>query len=197
MGNHLTTIFCNDISKLEEPRNSYLDILVFDEQQVKEKIKKSKPVAKVIFCRLNSKQEYFQNNTLLFQMPEFTDTVIAEKKLYDLSDIGRFMCITIGRYVHNHFKPVMSSKSEKMDQFVSREHGLIFLNERQQLCYHDIGTFKQGSTNGTKLNDIDIVKNRIIKWNQEHFFALGERLNIIKNNERIMESQFKLRYKKM
>ncbi len=200
MGNHLTVITFRDIAKLKEPRQTYLDILIFDEQAVKEKIANSKPVVKVLLTRLEPKQKFFLNakrTTPILESLEYAEVIIVQKYLYDLSDIGRAMCLAMGRYSHNHFRPFVADDQNDMDPFVSREHGLVFLNDKQEVCYHDIGTFKKGSTNGTKLNDISVVKNEILHWQSYEYFGLGETLNIIKSNERIMESKFKLRFQRL
>ena len=200
MGNHLTAITFQNIAKLEEPRHTYLDILVFDEQEVKEKISGSKPIAKVLLTRLEFRQQYFtdsKKNIPVLESLDGAECIVCEKFLYDLSDIGRAMCLAVGRYAHNHFRPFINNEHVDMDPFVSREHGLIFLNEKRQVCYHDIGTFKKGSTNGTKRNDVAIVKNEILHWDDHEYFGIGECQNIMEKNERIMESKFKLRFQRL
>ncbi|NUM35100.1 MAG: FHA domain-containing protein [Candidatus Brocadiae bacterium] len=200
MTNHLTAITFKDIAKLTQPRNTYLDILLFDEQQVKEKISNSKPIVKVVLTRMEPRQKYFLDSRRFMPVLEslhYTEWIVIEKFLYDLSDIGRAMCLAVGRFNHNHLRPFLSEDQGDMDPFVSREHGLIFVNEKRQICYHDIGTFKKGSTNGTKLNDLSLVKNEIITWNAHEYFGLGESLNIVKTKERVMESKFKLRFQEI
>ena len=200
MGNHLTAITFRDIDKLKQPRQTYLDILIFDEKSMQEKIAKSHPIVKVFITRLESRKKYFNSSKRIIPMLEsldFAEIVVAEKELYDLSELGRAMCLAVGRYAHNHFRPFLNEEEVDMDPFVSREHGLIFLNEKREVCYHDIGTFKKGSTNGTKLNDISVVKNEISHWQQCDYYGLGECLNAIKANERVMESKFKLRFRRL
>jgi len=200
MGTHLTSITFRDIEKLKEPRHTYLDILIFDEQEVKEKIANSKPIVKVFLSRLEPRQKYFQNGRRLaptLESLEFAELIVVQKYLYNLSDIGRAMCLAIGRYAHNHFRPFVNDEQVDMDPFVSREHGLIFINDKQEVCYHDIGTFKKGSTNGTKRNDISVVKNEILHWEPYEYFGLGETLNVVKAQERVMESKFKLRFQRL
>lgn len=200
MGDQFTSITLRDIPKLKEPRQTYLDLLLFDEKEVAEKIANSAPVARVFFTRLEPRLKFFTDPgqaTPDIESPEFAEIMVEEKYLYDLGDIGRAMCITVGRYSHNHFRPFFQKNVAEMDPFVSREHGLIFLNEKLHVCYHDIGTFKKGSTNGTKLNDISVVKNEILCWENGDYFGLGECLNIFKTNTRVTESKFKLKYQKL
>jgi pSer/pThr/pTyr-binding forkhead associated (FHA) protein len=176
---------------------SYLDILLFDEKEVQEKIKDAEPVARVFITRLEPSQRFFDNETRIIPVLEsvnYTEVVIKEKLVYDLWDLERAMCVTMGRFSHNNLRPFLNDDAIDMDPFVSREHGLIFLNEKRRLCYHDIGTFKKGSTNGTKLNDISVVKNEITRWEEDEYFGLGETLNVFKEGARITESKFKLRY---
>jgi len=197
MGDHLTSITLKDINKLQEPRQTYLDLLRFDEKEVQDKISNSIPLVRVFLTRLETKQKYFSDSkriNMVLESMEYAEVLIAEKDLYDLGDLGRAMCLAMGRYTHNHFRPFLKGEAVDMDPFVSREHGLIFLNEKHQVCYHDIGTFKKGSTNGTKLNDISVVKNEVIKLSTNDYFGFGECLNIIKHSESIMESKFKLRH---
>ena len=200
MGDHLTSITLGDIPKLQQPRQSYLDILLFDEKEVQEKIAQSVPLVRVFLTRLEPKQKFFEGSdakkAALCSM-ENAEMIIEEKCLYDLGDIGRAMCLTVGRYSHNHFRPFLNDEAKEMDPYISREHGLIFLNEKRQVCYHDIGTFKKGSTNGTKLNDISMVKNEIMSWAASDYFGLGESLSSVKAGVRAMESKFKLRIQRL
>lgn len=200
MGDHLTSITLKDIAKLKEPRETYLDLLRFDEKEVQEKIANSTPIVKVLLTRLEPKHIFFsdaKNLAPILKSPQYEEAVVTEKELFDLEDLGRAMCLAIGRYAHNHFRTFVDKNDVDMDPFVSREHGLIFLNKRSKVCYHDIGTFKKGSTNGTKLNDISVVKNEITNWDENDYFGFGECISTIKNGERIMESRFKLRFQKI
>ncbi len=200
MGDHLTSITLKDIAKLQEPRETYLDLLRFDEKEVQEKISNSTPIARVFLTRLEVKHRFFDSKEKtkpLLESLEYEELIVVEKELFHLGDLGRAMCLAMGRYAHNHFRPFADSQKVDMDPFVSREHGLIFLNEKKQICYHDIGTFKKGSTNGTKLNDVSVVKDKIIHWDSNDYFGFGECLNIIRFSERITESKFKLRYERL
>ena len=200
MGDHLTSITLKDIVKLQEPRQTYLDLLRFDEKEVQDKIANSKPLVRVFFTRLEPKHKYFKDADQAIKVLEsavYEEVTVAEKELYDLGELGRAMCLAMGRYAHNHFRPFLNQDQVDMDPFVSREHGLIFLNESRQVCYHDIGTFKKGSTNGTKLNDVSVVKNEIIHWDKSDYFGFGECLNVIRFSERTMESKFKLRFQRL
>lgn len=197
MGDHLTSITFNDIAKLQQPRQSYLDILLFDEKEVQEKVAQSVPLVKVYFTRLEPRQKFVAEAMPALCSLECAEIVLEEKCLYDLGDLGRAMCLTVGRYSHNHFRPFLGEDAKEMDPYVSREHGLIFLNEKRQVCYHDIGTFKKGSTNGTKLNDISLVKNEIMSWSASDYFGLGECTNVVRSNMRTTESKFKLRIQRL
>tara|TARA_B100000959_G_C14781193_1_gene541583 strand:- start:41 stop:655 length:615 start_codon:yes stop_codon:yes gene_type:complete len=193
-----TSITLRDIEKLKEPRQTYLDILLFDEEEVKKHIEHSDPVAKVTFTRLEPKHKVYRpgSNETLFSSEEFAEYTEVVKYLYDLKSIGRAMCLGVGRYAHNHFRPLLGREKEEMDPYVSREHGLIFLNEKGNVCYHDIGTFKKGSTNGTKLNDASIIQDEILTWNEKDYFGLGETLTILKQGEPTIESKFKIRHQR-
>ncbi len=193
---HHTSITLRDIEKLREPRRTYLDILIFDEKEVEELIKKSSPVARVWFTRLEPKQKIYlpDRNDTVFSSVEYAELTLFEKFLYDLKGIDRAMCLAIGRYAHNHFRPFLTGKEGDMDPYVSREHGLVFLNEDKQVCYHDIGTFKKGSTNGTKLNDQSIIQNQMILWQEHDYFGLGETLTVVREGKQQVMSKFKIRY---
>ena len=104
------------------------------------------------------------------------------------------MCLAIGRYGHNHFRPFLQEEAGDMDPYVSREHGLIFLNEEREVCYHDIGTFKKGSTNGTKLNDQSIIQNQMLSWKSNEYFGIGETLSVVRDGKPAILSKFKMRY---
>ncbi len=193
----LTSITIPDIYSLLKPRETYMDILLFDEQSVKDIVKNSKPIARVYFSRLDPNYIYFSDkerrNPILFSH-QYSEVMLKEHELFDLSSIGRAMCLAVGRYPHNHLRPFMLNSEENLDPFISREHGLIFLNENLQVCYHDIGTFKKGSTNGTKQNDLSLVKNNIIYWSPKDYFGLGRSMNIIRGYDRVIESKYKLRF---
>ncbi|MBI4614548.1 MAG: FHA domain-containing protein [Planctomycetes bacterium] len=193
---HHTSITLRDIEKLREPRKTYLDILIFDEEEVAQAIKNQTPVARVIFTRLEPKQKVYlpDRSQTVFSSVEYAELTIGEKQLYDLKGIDRAMCLAIGRYAHNHFRPFLAGNEGDMDPYVSREHGLVFLNEHGQVCYHDIGTFKKGSTNGTKLNDQSIIQNQMIEWRSDEYFGLGETLNVVRDGKQQVMSKFKMRY---
>ena len=198
-GRHVhTSITLRDIGKLHEPRQTYLDILLFDEEEVKQHIQGAEPVAKVSFSRLEPKHKIYRpgSQETLFSSEEYAECIQVVKFLYDLKEIGRAMCLGLGRYAHNHFRPILRPNTEEMDPYVSREHGLVFLNEEGKVCYHDIGTFKKGSTNGTKLNDLSIIQNELIAWNDNDYFGLGETLTVMKRGEPTIESKFKIRYER-
>lgn len=200
MGDHLTSIILSDIPKLQQPRETYLDLLIFDEKEVQEKIANSAPIVRVFLTRLEARHKFYespQRNNLLLASLDRAEVIVEEKYLYDLGDLGRAMCLTIGRYSHNHFRPFLTEEAVEMDPYVSREHGLVFFNEKRQVCFHDIGTFKKGSTNGTKLNDITVMKDDIIIWSISDYFGLGETINILKRDMRTVESKFKLRIQRL
>lgn len=195
-GEHLTSITIHDLEKLRAPRNSYLDLLIFDESEVARVIENSDPIGKVLFTRLEPRTKIFdgEDGSTAFSSPDFAELTIGEKFLYDLKGLDRVMCLAIGRYAHNHFRPFLGEQKTDMDPYVSREHGLIFLNEKKQVCYHDIGTFKKGSTNGTKINDSSVIQNEITIWSASDYFGLGEVLNVITDGTPRLQSRFKIRY---
>ncbi len=192
---HLTSITIHDLEKLRAPRNSYLDLLIFDEEEVARAVERSKPMAKVLFTRLEPKTKIYEAQAqTVYSSANYAELAIGEKFLYDLLGIDRVMCLAIGRYAHNHFRPFLSDQNTDMDPYVSREHGLIFLNEHKQIAYHDIGTFKKGSTNGTKLNDAGLIQNEITLWNEADYFGLGEVVSVMTDQGPKVESRFKIRY---
>ncbi|MEK7482847.1 MAG: FHA domain-containing protein [Planctomycetota bacterium] len=197
MAHEYSSVFYQDLSKLKEKnRKTYLDILHFNEPDVAELVQKSKAIARVFFTRLEPKQKVYDKDmkkTVASSM-EYAELIIAEEFLHDLSLLGKAMCLAIGRYEHNHFRPNVATKSLEMDMYVSREHGLVFLNEKGEVCYHDIGTLKQGSTNGTKINDECSIKNEIMRWDMADYFGYGNLITILNGNKEGVESKFKLRY---
>lgn len=194
-GDHLTSITIHDLEKLKAPRNSYLDLLIFNEDEVARAIENSKPIAKVLFTRLEPKTKIYEgSHQTVYSSANYAELAIAEKYLYDLVGIERVMCLAIGRYAHNHFRPFLSDQATDMDPYVSREHGLIFLDEHKQIAYHDIGTFKKGSTNGTKLNDAGVIQNEITIWKESDYFGLGEVVSVMTDEGPKVESRFKIRY---
>ena len=193
---HHTSITLRDIEKLREPRRTYLDILIFDEAEGAECIQNSDPVARVWFTRLEPRQKVYlpEQEETVFSSVEYAELTLVEKFLYDLKGIDRAMCLAVGRYAHNHFRPFLQGREGDMDPYVSREHGLIFLNEDKQVCFHDIGTFKKGSTNGTKFNDQSIIQNQMLVWSGEDYFGLGETMTVVADGQQQARSKFKMRY---
>jgi len=195
-GEHLTSITIHDLEKLRAPRNSYLDLLIFDESEVQRVIENSDPIGKVSFTRLEPKTKIYEGaaDQTAYSSAEYAELVVFEKFLYDLKGLDRVMCLAIGRYAHNHFRPFLADQATDMDPYVSREHGLVFLDEKKHVCYHDIGTFKKGSTNGTKINDTAVIQNEITVWSTSDYFGLGEVVSVVTESGPRIESRFKLRY---
>jgi hypothetical protein len=197
MAQEYSSVFYQDLSKLtEKNRRTYLDILRFNEKDVEELVQQSKPIARVYFTRLEPRRKVYDEEMkkTVASSIEYAELTIAEEYLYDLKPLGKAMCLAIGRYEHNHFRPSVTTDSIEMDMYVSREHGLVFVNESNDICYHDIGTLKQGSTNGTKINDECSIKNEIMRWDMMDYFGYGNLLNLIKDTKEVVESKFKLRY---
>lgn len=197
MPHDYSSVFYQDLSKLNDKnRKTYLDILHFNEPDVAELVQKSTPIARVYFTRLEPKRKVYDEDMkkTISASVEYAELTIAEEYLYNLSPLGKSMCLAIGRYEHNHFRPTVASKSLEMDMYVSREHGLVFVNENGEICYHDIGTLKQGSTNGTKINDECSIKNEIMRWDMMDYFGYGNLITILQETKEEVESKFKLRY---
>jgi len=150
---------------------------------------KLQPHALVTFSRIEWKWHADKEAWL----PEDKETVLARAHLYDITQhTTKAHIIGIGRYDQNIFRPYLEKAGElPLDNLVSREHGLIFLDSKEgkpQVFYHDIGTEKKGSTNGTLVNDKKILQNEILPWDQKDYLSMGE------SPRAIIVPRFRVRY---
>ncbi len=138
---------------------------------------------------------------------------LSEALLFDASGVGQLMCLGVGRYSHNMLRPYMGPDADNYydhaDELdpgalcgqISRDHGLIFLDDKAQIFFRDFGTKKagmrHGSKNGTWVNGQDRLQDLVIPWKEGDYLGLGGRAWVRREGELVKEHVFKLRYEKI
>lgn len=124
------------------------------------------------------------------------ETLLVRAYLYDLTPYGKTHCLGVGRYEENVFRPYVGMQKQ-VDILVSREHGLVMLlrpEGKPHVFYHDIGTEKKGSTNGTFVDDETTLQNIVWPWEQKYCLSLGEGRHITEDGKQKYIGRFRLRY---
>ncbi len=138
---------------------------------------------------------------------------LSEALLFDASGVGQLMCLGVGRYAHNMLRPFMGASADsyydKPDDLdpgalcgqISRDHGLIFLDDQAQIFFRDFGTKKEGarrgSKNGTWVNGTDQIRDLVIPWREGDYLGIGGRAWVRKEGELVKEHVFKIRYERL
>ena len=141
------------------------------------------------------------------------DAQLSEGFLFDASHVGQVMCLGVGRFPHNVLRPYMGDdldeyyrEPDKLDPDalcgqISRDHGLVFLDENAQIYFRDFGTKKdagrQGSKNGTWVNGSQRIQDVVIPWREGDYLGLGGRAWVRRDGELVKEHVFKLRYERL
>jgi hypothetical protein len=141
------------------------------------------------------------------------EPLLSEALLFDASGVGQLMCLGIGRYAHNLLRPFMGQSADRYydapDELdpgalcgqISRDHGLVFLDDKAQIFFRDFGTKKEGarkgSKNGTWVNGVQKIQDLVIPWQEGDYLGLGGRAWVRRDGELVKEHVFKLRYEKI
>lgn len=125
---------------------------------------------------------------------------IGERNMFDLGSLLMCDVVRIGRFPFNHFYPVM--RNGDLDLTVSREHALV-LFYKGGLHYIDYGSLvkddsarKEGSTNGTFLQNGEKIHNCMYEWAEGEPLELGQSLQVIVGRDEVKKRMFKVVYKK-
>jgi hypothetical protein len=145
--------------------------------------------------------------------PGKVEPLLSEALLFDASQVGQLMCLGIGRYSHNLLRPFMGEDAERYydapDELdpgalcgqISRDHGLIFLDDQARIFFRDFGTKKEGarkgSKNGTWINGAQKIQDLVIPWMEGDYLGIGGRAWVRRDGELVKEHVFKLRYEKI
>lgn len=138
---------------------------------------------------------------------------LSEALLFDASGVGQLMCLGVGRFAHNMLRPYMGADPERYyvapDELdpgalcgqISRDHGLIFLDDKARIFFRDFGTKKhgerRGSKNGTWVNGVKKVQDVVIPWSEGDYLGIGGRAWVRRDGELVKEHVFKLRYERI
>jgi hypothetical protein len=219
-----SSIFVKDLGKVyEEDLTSSAEICLYDHPALQE-LKKNKPARfRVYLTRLEPRITIYKDADLkspLAVSKDLAENTIAraeprlsEVLLFDASAVGQLMCLGIGRFAHNLLRPFMG---EDLDRYydqpdeldpgalcgqISRDHGLVFLDDQAQIHFRDFGTKKEGSRkgskNGTWVNGDAKIQDLVIPWKEGDYLGLGGRAWVRRDGELVKEHVFKLRYEKI
>ncbi len=141
------------------------------------------------------------------------EPLLSEALLFDASDVGQLMCLGVGRYAHNILRPYMGTDADHYYDApdaldpgalcgqISRDHGLVFLDDKARIFFRDFGTKKEGarkgSKNGTWVNGTEKVQDLVIPWKEGDFLGIGGRAWVRREGELVKEHVFKLRYERI
>src|SRR5581483_8441454 len=131
--------------------------------------------------------------------PVKIEPLLSEALLFDASGVGQLMCLGIGRYAHNLLRPFMGDDVDRYydcpDELdpgalcgqISRDHGLIFLDDKARIYFRDFGTKKEGerkgSKNGTWINGEQKIQDLVIPWKEGDYLGIGGRAWVRRDGE--------------
>jgi hypothetical protein len=224
-----SSIFIKDLSKVyDETLRSSNEICLYDHPALQE-LKKSRTARfRVYLTRLEPRIQIYKDESMtepLAVSRDLAENTIAQGEtggaepqlsegfLFDASGVGQVMCLGVGRYPHNVLRPYMGDDIEgyyrepdRLDPDalcgqISRDHGLVFLDEKAQIYFRDFGTKKeqgrQGSKNGTWVNGSQRIQDVVIPWKEGEYLGLGGRAWVRREGELVKEHVFKLRYERV
>jgi hypothetical protein len=221
-----SSILIQSFSKLFDPElTSSAEICLYDEPSIQE-LKARKPARfRVFMTRLEPRVKIYSDEKLTNTVAvskDYAENTIAEGDatlelgsayLFDASGIGRLMCIGVGRYPHNLLRPFIGESADAYydspDAFdpdcvcgqISRDHGLVFLDDKANIYYRDFGTKKEGkrrgSKNGTWLNGEEAIRDLVIRWHEGDYLGIGGRAWVRRDGQLVKEHVFKLRYERV
>lgn len=212
-----TSIFSTNLTRLHDPNlKSFQDFCLFDHPDLLALRETDRPLFKVYLTRLEPRvrvysDESFHNEVACSQ--EVSECILTEIYLYDTRHLEQIMCVGIGRYPHNLLRPFVGddlvsyyAEPEVQDPDaicaqISRDHGLVFIDENSKLFFRDFGTKKKGqrsgSKNGTWVNGREPIQDYIIPWREGDYLGVGGRVWVQGETELRKEHYFKLRFEKV
>lgn len=221
-----SSILIQNYSKLFDPDlTSSAEICLYDEPAIQE-LKDKKPARfRVFMTRLEPRVKVYSDegltNTVAVSKDVAENTIaegdaaleLGSAYLFDASGIGRLMCIGVGRYPHNLLRPFIGEDADAYydspDAYdpgcvcgqISRDHGLVFLDDKMNIYYRDFGTKKDGqrsgSKNGTWVNGEERLRDIVIRWHEGDYLGIGGRAWVRRDGVLMKEHVFKLRYQRV
>lgn len=221
-----SSIRMSDFSRLYDPDlTSSAEICLYDEPKLAELKAQHAPRFRVFLTRLEPRIKVYSDENLTNTVAVSRDvaentiaageatTELAQALLFDASGIGQLMCIGIGRYPHNLLRPYVGDdidayyhSPDKLDPScvcgqISRDHGLIFLDDKGHIYFRDFGTKKngrrEGSKNGTWIDGDEKIRDLVIPWHEGQFLGIGGRAWVRREGKLVREHVFKLRYERV
>jgi pSer/pThr/pTyr-binding forkhead associated (FHA) protein len=224
-----SSILQSDRSRLYDPDLAAPDqICLYDDPALRDLKKRARPMLRVVLLRLRSRvKEAADERSASLRTTTGVSREVAEEALddgvtaqelqdvllFDASGIGQLMCVGVGRYPHNALRPYVGDdpdvfyfSPESLDRRsvcrqVSRDHGLIFLDEHVNVYYRDFGTRRRGrrrgSKNGTWINGSDRIRDLVVPWREGDYLGIGGRIWVRRGGTLAKEHVFQLRYGRM
>lgn len=223
-----SSIFIKDLGRVyDEALKSSSEICLYDHPAIQE-LKKSKTARfRVYLTRLEPRITVYRDEKMTDPMAVSKDLVentissseagvepqLSEAFLFDASGVGQLMCLGVGRYAHNLLRPYMGSDVDAYYRApedhdpgslcgqISRDHGLVFLDDEARIYYRDFGTKKDGhragSKNGTWINGEERIRDLVIPWHEGDYLGIGGRAWVKRDGVLAKEHVFKLRYERV
>jgi hypothetical protein len=222
-----SSIFIKDLNKVyDESLRSSAEICLYDHPALQELKKNRTARYRVYLTRLEPRVQIYKDASMkeplavsrdlaenTIAQGETGEPQLSEALLFDASGVGQVMCLGVGRYPHNVLRPYMGDdienyyrEPERLDPDalcgqISRDHGLVFLDEKAAIYFRDFGTKKDqgrhGSKNGTWINGTQRIQDVVIPWKEGDYLGLGGRAWVRREGELVKEHVFKLRYERV
>ena len=199
---------------------SSAEICLYDDPALKRLKETQRPRYRVFMTRLEPKVKVFADEAMTKAVAYSREVAeyeiaqgepdVAEGFLFDASSVGQLMCLGVGRFPHNQLRPYVGDRlssyyddPEGLDPAcicgqISRDHGLVFLDESGGIKFRDFGTKKKGSRrgskNGTWINGDYRIQNNVFQWKKGDYLGLGGRVWVRREGELLKEHVFKLRF---
>jgi hypothetical protein len=223
-----SSIHVTDLARVyDDELKSSAEICLYDHPAIQALKEKKTARFRVYLTRLEPRVAVYKDENLTNQLAVSQDLaeheiaraestgepLLSEALLFDATSVGQLMCLGVGRYAHNMLRPYMGDDVERyyhdpdgLDPSavcgqISRDHGLIFLDDGAKIHFRDFGTKKagarKGSKNGTWVNGATKVQDLVIPWNEGDYLGLGGRTWVRRDGQLVKEHVFKLRYERV
>jgi len=220
-----SSIHVSDYARLfDESLHSSAEICLYDHPALEALRESQTPRFRVFMTRLEPRVRVYADAALSKTIAYSRDVAecliaqgdapkVGQAFLFDATSVGQIMCLGVGRFPHNQLRPFVG---EDMDRYyenpeqldpacicgqISRDHGLVFMDEDGRIKFRDFGTKKgggrAGSKNGTWINGECCVQNAVIDWREDDFLGLGGRVWVEREGDLVKEHVFKLRYERV
>jgi len=180
----------DDLPAFYTPRPTYAALVRCADEGIGDFLKDARPYARVCLLRIQprGKGDFLDGvSRPLPGKPNRVERLIAEQPIYDLSSLGKAMCLAVGRNSDCPFKPVVDLSNrffsqphpvglgytDELDTTVSREHAWIVYEGAGSMLFCVVGT-PEAAGNGALIEDEERVTARTVPWKKEQFIGIGQ-----------------------